>query len=336
MGSTVMSIPTRACGPARLTIPAMAIGSWHTWDRAVMEEVVQIIRRAIDVGVRMFDVGVYRAGWDGEPYDSPTDIVFARAMQLSGIRRSEYLLSAKGWIEPTSQSLVAQVDELLYRQGTDYADFLIVGGIVDQDTFQVESMVAQIAEALRSGKIRYWGLNNWPAARVREAQACATRQGIDAPQLAQLHYGLCHRTIGEGEPYTTLCEETGLSLQASHIFDGGLILGKGKGWRKVMVDVGRAHASIAAAQDRLREVAAGFGMTTAQFAFAYPLTNPRTANVLVGLRTMEQFEELLAAYPLLERVDIAEFRAAAEEFWFDRGHISPDAGGEDHSLGVSQ
>ncbi|MGH3587485.1 MAG: aldo/keto reductase [Pseudonocardia sp.] len=322
-------VSRRPSGPAGLEVPAMALGSWHTWDRAVFEEAVQIVKRAVDVGAAMFDVGVYRAGFDTTPHDSPTDIVLARAVQVAGVSRADYVLSVKGWLGPDSSAsnLGMQVDEVLLRHGTDHADLMILGGIADESAFDVEAVVERVHDVVRAGKVRYWGINNWSAANVRAAQEAARRQGLDAPQVAQMVYGLAHRTVCEGEPFTALCAETGLSLQASNVFDGGVLLGKGTD-RHVAGDIHGTQAAIRAAQSRLGEVARSLGATPAQFGFALPLTHPATVNVLVGLRTMGQLEDLIGAFALVERLGADRIREAADEFWFDRGRADPASGGE--------
>lgn len=90
-------------------------------------------------------------------------------------------------------------------------------------------------------------------------------------------------------------------------------------------DIGGTHTRIRASVDRISEVAASLGATTAQLSIALPLTYPRTCNVLVGSRTPEQVRDNLGAFELLRRHGAEEIREAAAEFWFDKDVVSPDA-----------
>lgn len=323
-------VPRRACGPSGSTVPALALGSFHTWERAVFEEAVELLRHAAAAGALMFDVAVYRHDFMGPgaaAHDSPTDLILARALQVAGIRREQYLLAAKAWFPPTqSIPLAQQLDELLVRHGAEHADHLIVESIDNPASFDLGAVVAEIGDILRAGTARHWAVNNWSAAQVDAAFTACARLGVAPPQYGQMKYGLAHRTVVEGAPFQELCARTGFSVQASRALAGGLLLGTGRARRPgQMLDWLDERAVALAA--RLREVAEGFGATPAQFALAYPLLDPHTANVLVGVRTPAQFDELLGAFDLLQRADHAALRAAADEFWIDRGRIDPTSGG---------
>lgn len=180
---------------------------------------------------------------------------------------------------------------------------------------------------LSAGKARAWCVNNWAAAEIAELTAQARTIGLQPPDFAQLKYGLTRRSVAEGGPFRALCEETGLLIQASDTFEGGLLFGPRRNGtpRWIGGDIGGTQARVRASVERIAEAAASLGATTSQLAIALPLVNPYTCNVLVGSRTPEQTMNNLGAFDLLTRHSAEEIREVAAAFWFDENAVSPDA-----------
>jgi len=131
--------------------------------------------------------------------------------------------------------------------------------------------------------------------------------------------------VSEGAPFTALCEQTGVTIQASDAFEGGLIFETATS-RMIGGDIGGTQARVRASRERFREAAASLDASVAALAIAFPLTNPHTSSVLVGSRTPEQTLDNLSAFDLLERHSAEDIRAACEEFWFDRDTVDPASG----------
>lgn len=317
-------IPSRTWGPARQQVSALALGSWHTWDRAVFEEVTQLLAEALDAGMTLFDVGVYRSKGLGsiDPYDHPTDLIFACAMQRIGARPGkDYDIAIKAWIKP-GPSVSAQVDNLLWRQGVERAKYMVLGDLIAEMT-DYGPLVAEIGALIAAGKIDHWAVNNWSAEEILAITAKAVETGVPVPQFAQLKYSVFRRTIAEGAPFGALIEKTGIAIQASDVMEGGLAFDSGTS-RIIALDVGSIQARIRASREAFARAAASLDATPAQLAIAYPLTHPDCANVLVGTRTLAQFRDNLGAFDLLARVSADEIRAAVKDLWLD-GAVDAEA-----------
>lgn len=317
-------IATRPLGRSDISVPVMSLGSWHTWDRVPFEEVAQVLRYAVDVGAAFFDVGVYR-GMSPDMPDSPTDIIFSRAIQAAGVSRADYVLSVKNWVfePPTPEGIEAQHDAALYRIGTDHADILVFGDVLGR-TPEYDAIAAGAGRVLAAGKARAWGVNNWSAAEVNTLAAAAREQGVAEPSMVQQKYNIARRSVVEGEPFRRLASEVGVSIQASDAVEGGVLLGKVPN-RMTAGDIGSIRGQIKAAQPQLQAAANALGCTVAQFVLAYLLTNENLATVLIGSRTLEQTRENLGAVEVFERVDADALREAAAPFWFDAGKVDPTA-----------
>lgn len=320
-------VETRTSGPSGLEVSTIALGSWNTWDRATLAEVVETVDLATSAGVTLFDIGIY--GYSLEhPSENDTDIKLARAMQELGLARDRYQIAAKGWLPETLgrtvPPLAPQLDAILERHGTDHAEFLVLGDVMTRPESYLPAL-EQVQELIDAGKVRGWCVNNWSAAEIAQATAEAATIGLQAPDFAQLKYGLTRRSIPEGAPMRELCERQGLTIQASDAFEGGLIFGDSGSTRIIGGDIGGTHARIRENVAAMRDAAASLGATVAQLAIAVPLLNPHTSNVLIGSRTPAQTADNLGALSLLKRHSRDEILAASDPFWFDRGVVSPDA-----------
>jgi L-glyceraldehyde 3-phosphate reductase len=313
---------TRPLGTDGFPVPALAIGSWHTWDRTTFEETVAVLRTAVDAGAGYFDVGVYRGDQVGLP-DSPTDVIFGRAVQAAGIARDQYVLQVKSWHERCANvdDIVSQFDQALFRIGTDHADIVVFGDLVGPHL--PHQVLAEAADRLvRSGRTRYWGVNNWSADEINAIASAAAEVGAAPPALAQLKYGLVRRSIAEGEPFRQVITDHGLKVQASDLFDGGFLLGK-QGKRPTGNDPGDIHAMIDEARPKLRALAEELGGTLAQLCIAYLFTNENLCAALLGARTVEQVTDNLGAFDLFERVGADRLRELLAPYWLDRGRVDP-------------
>lgn len=324
-----MAMPMRSSGRGAIPISAIGLGSWHTWDRVTRPVVTRTLALAFEAGINYFDVGIYEDHL-ARPDPESTEMRFAAAMAELAPARGDWVLAAKGWLPGHSWAgatpLPQQLEILLQRLDTDHADILVLGDII-QPPADYDAILEQIGAILKAGRARAWAVNNWSAAEVETITTRAGELDIQPPEFAQHKYGLVRRSVAEGAPYARLYAEHGIRVQASDVFEGGLLFGPRKDGtpRPLGGDVGRIQERLAAALPRIREAAAGLGATPAQLAIAVPLLHEATANVLIGSRTPEQVRENLGALELLERHPAAEILAAAAPFFLDHDAVDPRA-----------
>lgn len=161
-------------------------------------------------------------------------------------------------------------------------------------------------------------MNNWAIDDVRLAIDFAKDEGLTPPSFAQLKYGLVRRTMAEGSYYGDLFASGALALQASDVFEGGILAGKLSPTRKIGADVGGIRDRIVAAYPKVQQIAHSLDATPTQLGLAFVLAHPATANVLFGVSRAEQLEDNLGALALLDRVGAEGVRAATAELWLDR------------------
>ncbi|ACZ90187.1 aldo/keto reductase [Streptosporangium roseum] len=313
-------VPLRRVGTHGPDVSVLSLGSWHTYDRMNFEDAVAMVSHAVELGVNLFDVGVY--GIPGQP-PVFTDVLFSAIVRAAGIDRDDYLLSSKLWLEPyPEQSLREQLERALFRVGSGRADLVVLGDI-RRDDLDLRRLAADLAELEADGIIGCWGVNNWSATAVRTIRDHALQAGSPGPQIAQLKYSPCRRSIPDGAPFAEVFAE-GITMQASDVMEGGILAGRTAPTREIGRDPGGVRGQIMEAADGIAAVAADLGATAAQLCVAFTLTHPSVSTVLFGASRMEQLVDNVGALALLERVGAPRLRELLDPFWADRGVVDPE------------
>ncbi|MFJ4044628.1 aldo/keto reductase [Microbacterium sp. NPDC089987] len=310
--STQSRRPLYEGGPA---VPPLALGSWNTWDRMGADEAVAMIRRAVELEAGFFDVAYYNMGPHAE--NSRTDILFGQALRDSGVPRGDVVLCGKLWLwDWPNVSFRAQLEESLQRAQLDRFDVLVVGDYMTAP--DVPALVAEVDALIADGLVDAWGINNWRIEHTRQALDVAAQEGLAAPRFAQLKYGIARRAMAEGEAYGPLFDDGSLSLQASDVFEGGILAGRLVPERKIGADVGGIREQIAAIYPEVQRIAERFAVSPAALGVAFCLANPAVSNVLFGASRISQLEQNHAGLALA-RERGAEVRDALSHLQVDRG-----------------
>lgn len=303
----------RTLGPYGPDVSLLGLGSWHIWNRMPFEEAVRIIGEAHAAGVSLYDVAYYNMG--PHPDDSPTDLIWARAVAEVGLAREDYTYCGKLWLwDYPAQDFTAQMRVALDRVGLEKADTAVIG---DYMSIDIPAVVEDVAKQIAEGRLDSWGVNNWPYPDFERARQYASEHGLPLPTFAQLKYGIARRSMAEGEFYGKLCGEGQLSLQASDLFEGGILAGKPDTQREIGADPGQVRERIRAMAAEVTEIAAGFDATPAQLGIAFGLANPNVANVLIGSSRIEQLRANIGGIQLY-RDHGAEVVAAVKHLWADQ------------------
>jgi aryl-alcohol dehydrogenase-like predicted oxidoreductase len=162
----------------------------------------------------------------------------------------------------------------------------------------------------------YWGTSEWPAEAIQEAHRVAQAMHMYAPVVEQPQYNLLHRERVEQE-YAPLYESYGMGTTIWSPLASGLLSGKysqgvpqgsritqpGYEWLRDMV-LGEDGKRVEKVK-QLAVIATELGVTSAQLAIAWCLTNPHVSTVLLGASRREQLEQNFGALDLLPRFDAA-------------------------------
>ena len=194
-------------------------------------------------------------------------------------------------VEASLRRLNTETIDILYWHKEDHATPL------------AESVRA-MADLIRAGKLRHFGLSNHRAWRVAEICRLCDLAGIDRPVVSQPLYNALNRQI-EVE-HLPACGALGLGIYPYSPLARGVLTGKYRPnvlppegsraarrdrrmmeteWRPESLDIA---ATLAARAEAL-------GCSAGQYALAWVLNNPLVTGAVVGPRTMAQWEDYLGA-----------------------------------------
>lgn len=316
----------RRAGRSGIVLPAISLGLWHNFgDVDEFETARKIVRRAWELGVTHFDL----ANNYGPPPGS-AERTFGRILWDDfGTRRDRMIMSTKAgyrmWDGPyqdggSRKYLVSSLDRSLDRLGVDFVD-VFYHHRPDPDTPLEETMRA-LDQVVRQGKALYAGLSNYPAGLMREAVGMLDSMGTPY-LLHQPRYSMFDRHI-EAELPAAL-DDTGLGCVVYSPLAQGLLTDK-------YLD-GIPEDSRAASEHgflgkdsvtgkrigrvrRLADIASERGQSVAQMALAWVLRLPQITSALVGVSSVEQLEDNVAA---LDRLDFSEDELRRIEEILDTG-----------------
>jgi L-glyceraldehyde 3-phosphate reductase len=294
----------RRSGRSGLLLPALSLGLWQNFGgERPLEESRAILRRAFDLGITHIDL----ANNYGPPYGSAEETfgrIFADDFRAY---RDELIISTKAgydmWPGPygewgSRKYLLASLDQSLRRMGLDYVD-IFYSHRFDPDTPLEETMGA-LDSAVRQGKALYAGISSYDAQQTAEASRILRDAGTPL-LIHQPSYSMLNRWI-EPELLDTLEDEGVGCIVFSPLAQGMLsdkyLDGIPEGSRasrngslspKLLSD--EALEKIRA----LNGLAEARGQTLAQMAVAWALRDERVTSALVGVSSVEQLDDNVAA-----------------------------------------
>src|SRR5690348_6792607 len=116
----------RPLGASGLTVSALSLGSWRTFERLPPETGAAIMRAAREEGINFFD----DARYDDETGTAPiptgySEVLFGELFRRAGVRREDVVVANKLWWEFwPEQSAQAELDASLRRMRFDYVDVI--------------------------------------------------------------------------------------------------------------------------------------------------------------------------------------------------------------------
>ncbi len=196
------------------------------------------------------------------------------------------------------KAMIRSVEASLRRLDTDRIDLLWVH--MPDGVTPVDEIARGLDDLVRSGKILYSGLSDFPAWRVATAATLAELRGWSPISAVQLEYSLVERSA-ERE-LLPMAEAFNLGAVVWSPLGGGLLTGKyrrgetGRAQGLGVVIHAESDARKTATLDAVLAIAEEAGVTPGQVAIAWVLA--KGALPILGPRTAEQLADNLAATAL--------------------------------------
>ena len=319
---------TRVLGQG-LEVSAIGLGCMgmdHAYGApADREEMIKLIRRAVELGCNFFDTAVV--------YGEANEVLLGKALEI--YNREDVIIATKFGIygqkmvdgKPENDlnskpdSIREQLEGSLERLGVDYID-LYYQHRVDPEV-EPEVVAGVMKELLAEGKINHWGLSNAPLDYLRRAHAVCPVTCIEN------QYSMVFREP-EDEIFK-VCEELGIGFVAYSPLGNGFLSGKYDAntvypegdFRNKM---GRFSPEVMQKNQALlallKEIADGKNATSAQIVLAWELAQKPWIVPIPGTTKMHRLEENLGGVDIeLSPEELKGINAALDALDIDETHF---------------
>ena len=177
----------------------------------------------------------------------------------------------------------------------------------------MEETLSALSDLIHSGMVRAIGTSTFPASEIVEAQWAAERRGLERFRTEQPPYSIINRGI-ERE-VLPVCQRYGMGTLVWSPLGQGLLTGRYRKGKQAST-----HRSGGMSQhfsderkldvvERLIPLADKAGLPITHLAMAFAIAHPGVTSAIIGPRTMEQLDDLLAGADVtlddevLDRID---------------------------------
>ena len=275
------------------------------------DDSTRIIHKALDAGINFIDTAdAYSRGESEE--------IVGKAIRG---RRDGIVLATKAHLpmgdDPNMRGnsrrwLTRAVEDSLRRLGTDHIDlYQVHRPAPDTD---IEETLSALTDLMRAGKVRAIGSSTFPVSELIEAQWVAERRGLARFRVEQPPYSILDRGI-EREVLPA-CERYGIGAMVWSPLAKGMLTGRYRKGRETPDSVRARYLPKQMADGRkldavehLIPLAAGAGLSLTHMAMAFVMAHPGVTSAILGPRTMEHLDDLLAGAEvrlgddILDRID---------------------------------
>jgi len=275
------------------------------------EDCIRIIHKSLDFGINFVDTADRYSSGESE------EIV---GKALKG-RRQNVVLATKvhGAMgdDPNHQGssrrwITQAVEASLRRLQTDHIDLYQMHR-PSPDT-DIDETLSVLTDLMRAGKVRAIGSSTFPVSEIVESQWVAERRGLARFRTEQPPYSILNRSIEQ--EVLPVCQKYGMGALVWSPLAKGMLTGryrKGqalpeslrvKVFPKQMSDERNLEAV-----ERLIPIAEQAGLSLTHMAMAFVMAHPGVTSAILGPRTMQQLDDLLAGAEvvlddkILDRID---------------------------------
>jgi len=209
------------------------------------------------------------------------------------------------------------LEDSLRRLRTDHVDLYYLHK--DDPGTPLEETLETLDTAVRDGLVRWVGLSNYSAGRVREVMELCRARGWAAPVAVQPGYNLLDRDVFEGD-LQDVCVAEGLGVAPYYGLARGFLTGKYRPGAPLPASPRAAAVASRymtprgwAVLEAVERVAAGHGASPAQVALAWLAAQPAVVAPIASATRADQVREIAGAAALrLGDDELAALRSAGD------------------------
>jgi len=291
----------RRLGRSGLKVSPLCLGTMNFGGPTDEATAARLMAQARDEGVNFIDTADTYGGGRSEEITGRT-IANARDQWVLATKVGNATGEGPNGRGLTRHWIMLAAERSLRRLGTETIDIYYLHK--EDHATPLEETVRAMADLIRQGKVRYFGVSNHRSWRIAEICRICDGIGIDRPIASQPYYHALNRTA-EAEQLPA-CAHFGLGVVAYSPLARGILTGKylpgaapppetRAGRRdKRMLQAEWREDSLETAQE-IRRYAETRGVPASRFAMAWVLNNRLVTAAIAGPRTPEQWADYRAA-----------------------------------------
>ena len=291
----------RYLGTSGVRVSPLCLGTMMFGDRTDAAEAARIVGAARDAGVNFIDTADVSTKGESEKMLAPL-IARERDRWVLATKVGNAMGDGPNQRGVGRKWIMTAIDGSLARLKTDYVDLYYLHR--DFESIPVEETVQAMADLIRAGKVRYFGVSNFRGWRTAEVVNACMRLGLPKPIASQPYYNMMNRQA-ENE-ILAACAHHGVGVVPYSPLARGVLTGKyepgaqpdattraGRKDKRMMETEFRAE-SLEIAQ-KVKAHAQKKGLSPGHFAINWVLNNRIVTSVIGGPRTLEQWNDYVAA-----------------------------------------
>lgn len=278
-----------------------------------VKEAEKVIATSVESGITFFDHADIYGGGESE-------MRFRDALKNLDVKREDLILQSKcgirkGFFDFSKEHILASVDGILKRLGTDYLDFL---ALHRPDALWEPEEVAEAFTQLRSaGKVRHFGVSNQNRSQMEFLQSYLDQPlAVNQLQLSPVH-----------APMMSSGLEVNMTTPGANDRDGGIIdycrLNKVtiQAWSPFQIDLSKGlfsgNPDYKALNDTISTLAKQYDVSDEAIIVAWILRHPAKIQTIIGSMNPQRIKGIVEA----EKVELT--RPEWYEIYTKAGHILP-------------
>lgn len=277
----------RGVGNTGLKVSSLGFGAsplGNVFGNVKEEDAIASVHEAFNLGINYFDTSPYYGGTLSEK-------VLGKALKTLMVPRDQYVVSTKcgryaEGFDFSAERVTQSIDESLARLNLDYVDILQCHDIEFGSLNQIVNETIPALQKLKAtGKVRYIGITGLPLNIFTYVLDRVPPGSVDVI-LSYCHYSINDTSLEDLLPYL---KSKGVGVITASPLSMGLLTENGPPeWHPAPSELKSACAA-AAAHCKTK------GKNISKLALQYSLKNKDIASVLVGMNSVQQVRENIAA-----------------------------------------
>ncbi|MBX3538456.1 MAG: aldo/keto reductase [Chelatococcus sp.] len=302
---------------SKVCLGMMSYGSseWQPWVLPA-SDAEEFVRHALDLGINFFDsADAYSGGLSEQALGSAIARLTQRHQVVIATKVGLPMSDRPNHGGLSRKHIMASIDSSLKRLGTDYVDIFQLHR-ADPAT-PIEETMEALTDVVRAGKALYVGASNFNLWQFSAGLIASARASLIKFSSMQLQYNLAYRE--EEREMIPFCMDQGIGVIVYSPLARGLLSGNRFGnvalTSREAVRAGRDAKAFAiygsdtdlGIAERVREVAARHGVSSARVALAWLHGKKSVASVLCGALELSHLDDAVAAVGLVLSEDDVRF-----------------------------